>query len=104
MLFIETPIFTREIAKLLADHEYGLLQRELVLRPEAGKLIQRGGGLRKIRWKVPGSGKRGGIRVIYFYDSADTIYMLYPYKKNVQDDLSARQLKQLRELVKEWLQ
>lgn len=65
MLFIETPIFTRRIQQILSDDEYHLLQQELTIRPEAGKVIPGSGGLRKIHWGLPGSGKRSGIRVIY---------------------------------------
>jgi mRNA-degrading endonuclease RelE of RelBE toxin-antitoxin system len=66
MLFIETPTFTRRIQQVLSDDEYRLLQQELTERPEGGKIIPGSGGLRKIRWGLPGSGKRGGIRVIYY--------------------------------------
>ena len=64
MLFIETPVFTNIVTELLPDDEYWKLQLALVLRPEAGKIIPRSGGLRKIRWKSGGRGKRGGLRVI----------------------------------------
>jgi len=66
MLFIETPIFTKLVTDLIPDDEYRKIQLALVLRPEAGKIIPGSGGLRKIRWKSGGSGKRGGLRLIYF--------------------------------------
>ena len=104
MLFIETPIFTKLVTVLMPDDEYRKLQLALVLRPEAGKIILGSGGLRKIRWKSGGSGKRGGPRVIYFWDvPEDTIYMLLIYKKSKQEDLTSNQLKTLRNLVKEFL-
>ena len=104
MLIIETPLFTKLIQELVPDENYRLLQQTLILRPETGDLIQGGGGLRKIRWKVPGRGKRGGLRVIYYWDvSAERIYMLLAYRKNQQEDLTPAQLKQLRQLIKEWL-
>ena len=104
MLIIETPLFTKLIQELVPDENYRLLQQTLILRPETGDLIQGGGGLRKIRWKVPGRGKRGGLRVIYYWDvSAERIYMLLAYLKNQQEDLTPAQLKQLRQLIKEWL-
>lgn len=105
MLFIETPLFTKLIQELVPDENYRLLQQTLILRPETGDLIQGGGGLRKIRWKLPGRGKRGGLRVIYYWDvAADTIYMLLPYPKHQQEDLTPAQLKMLRNLIKEWLE
>jgi len=89
MVFIETPLFTKLIQDVLPDEDYRLLQQTLLLRPEAEVLIPGGGGLRKIRWNLPGSGKRGGLRIIYYWDvPEETIYMLLPYKKSKQDDLT----------------
>jgi len=104
MLFIETPVFTKLIVKLLPDDEYRKIQLALVFRPEAGKIIPNSGGLRKIRWKIDAKGKRGGLRLIYFRDvPEDTIYMLLAYKKGKQHDLTPNQLKTLRGLVKDYL-
>jgi hypothetical protein len=65
-------------------------------------VIRGSGGLRKARWSAPGSGKRGGIRVIYSWDEpSDSFYMLYAYRKNVQEDLTPKQLKTLARLVRE---
>ncbi len=102
MYFVETPIFTKAIRVLLTDEEYRGLQGALLLRPEQGPVMQRSGGLRKIRWGTAGRGKRGGIRVIYFWhEDEESFYMLYAYPKNVRDDLSAQQLKALRQAVRE---
>jgi len=104
MVIIETPLFTKLIQDMLPDEDYRLLQQTLLLRPEAGVLIRGGGGLRKIRWNLPGSGKRGGLRIIYYWDvPQETIYMLLPYRKSRRDDLTPVQLKVLRDLVKEGL-
>ena len=104
MEIVETSVFTKEIQKLLSDEEYMELQRELVVNPLAGALMPKGGGLRKLRWKVEGKGKRGGIRVIYYYViSDDHIFMLIAYHKGKQDDLTHTQLTSLRKLVKEEL-
>jgi mRNA-degrading endonuclease RelE of RelBE toxin-antitoxin system len=103
MIFIETSVFTREIKCLISDDDYRMLQTALMFKPDTGDLIRGGGGLRKVRWKLPGRGKRGGLRIIYYWDSPDTIYMLLPYKKTEQDDLTPEQLKYLRALIKEWL-
>ena len=102
-LFIETSIFTQEIKRLLPDDEYRQVQELLLLRPKAGNLIKGSGGLRKIRWSAPGMGKRGGLRLIYYWNPPDTIYMLFPYQKNQQEDVTPEQLKILKGLVKEWL-
>ncbi len=102
MRFIETPIFTRAIVALLEDEAYRLLQLALLQRPGRGAVIRRSGGLRKVRWPLPGQGKRAGLRVIYFWDEAsETFYMLYAYPKSEQEDLTAQQLRVLSRLVRE---
>ena len=104
MVFIETPVFTRRILGLLPDESYHELQVALTLRPETGVVIQGGGGLRKVRWHVPAGGKRGGLRIIYYWVTADeTIYMLLVYPKSKQDDLTSDQVRALRNVVEEWL-
>ena len=81
----------------MEDEDYSALQAQLAKHPEAGKLIPGSGGMRKIRWAGGGRGKRGGLRVIYYWWVAiDRISMLLVYPKNEQDDLSADQVKQLR--------
>ena len=82
---------------LLDDENYAMLQTHLAKHPEAGDVIRGGGGLRKIRWAAKGHGKRGGVRVIYYWwTGKDRISMLFLYPKNEMDDLSAEQLKLLR--------
>ena len=102
MEIVETSVFTRQIQGLISDDEYAELQIALSLRPDLGALIRNGGGIRKARWGAKGHGKRGGIRVIYYwYVGGDQILMLLAYAKNVQDNLTSEQLKTLRQLVKE---
>ncbi len=97
MVFVETPTFTKRVVQLLNDGQYALLQTHLAARPDAGDLIRGSGGMRKLRWAGSGRGKRGGLRVIYYWWVArDRISMLLVYPKNEQDDLNAEQLKQLR--------
>jgi mRNA-degrading endonuclease RelE of RelBE toxin-antitoxin system len=104
VILIETPIFTRRLLALLSDESYAELQQFLLLRPDAGVVIPHSGGLRKLRWRLPGGGKRGGLRLIYYFDrSHDTIYLLLIYQKRQQDDLTPDQLRILRQLMKEWL-
>ena len=100
--FIETPIFTKRIVELLTESEYAALQSALVLRPEIGDRIAGTGGRRKLRWLQGrcGKGKRGGVRVVYFwYVEGSLIYLLIAYSNDERDDLSASEKRILRSLV-----
>jgi len=102
MRFVETPIFTMEVRNLLQDEEYRALQLALLLRPEQGVLIPGTSGVRKLRWGLRGKGKRGGCRVIYYWDKKqETFYMLLVYPKSRQEDLTPAQIKVLSKLVQE---
>ena len=102
MVIKETSVFTRLVSKLLDVESYRLLQLRLAADPEAGDLIRGTSGLRKIRWQGSGRGKRGGVRVIYYWAaSQDIVLMLLMYGKNERDDFSAEQRKVLVALVKE---
>jgi mRNA-degrading endonuclease RelE of RelBE toxin-antitoxin system len=84
----------------MKDEDYSALQVYLAKRPGGGKVIPGSGGIRKMRWAGSGRGKRGGLRVIYYWWVAkDRISMLLVYPKNEQDDLSADQVKQLRKAL-----
>jgi hypothetical protein len=103
MEFIETPTFTRLVLELMDDEDYGRLQMTLARRPDLGKIIPGSGGIRKIRWAGSGRGKRGGLRVIYYWQvAAGQIWMLLAYPKNERDNLTPDEIKQLKRLVKEF--
>jgi mRNA-degrading endonuclease RelE of RelBE toxin-antitoxin system len=102
MVIVETSIFTRQVVELLSDDEYRKLQVLLANRPNTGPVIKGSGGLRKIRWATKGRGKRGGVRVIYYWAVAQgQLLMLLMYAKNERDDLSPDQLKILKKIVED---
>ena len=102
MEFIETPTFTRLLAALLTDAENAGPQNVWVDNPERGDINRGGGGIRKLRHALPGRGKSGGVRVIYYWLRDDgQIYMLLIYPKSKKDDLTDRETALLREFVKE---
>jgi hypothetical protein len=102
MRFVETSVFTTAIDRHLDDERYRQLQIALMLRPEQGPVMQKAGGLRKVRWATPGAGKRGGLRVIYYWAPVDqAFYMVYAYTKSEQGDLTPAQIRQLSRVVRE---
>jgi len=102
MVIVETPIFTKQVLSTLSDDEYRLLQQALLERPDAGKVIPGSGGLRKLRWSVEGRGKRGGVRMIYYwFTEQSAVLLLFMYPKNIQDDLTSDQLKKLKKIIDE---
>lgn len=100
LIFRETSIFTRQITELISDDELSALEWTLMANLERGDLIRGSGGLRKIRWAGSGRGKRGGLRVIYYWHvPGSTILFLLAYPKNEQDDLTPAQIKVLKTLI-----
>jgi hypothetical protein len=96
--FVELPLFTQQITDLLDDLAYARFQAELLRWPEKGDVIPQSGGLRKVRMRLPGRGKSGGARVIYLHvPTHETIVLFYVYTKAKRADLSADQLKRLRQ-------
>ena len=87
--FVETTAFTRSARAVLTDAELKTVQQELLADPRAGDVVAGTGGARKIRVALPGRGKSGGARVIYYYvERTATIYLLLVYPKNVASTLT----------------
>jgi len=102
MRFIETPVFSAAVRRALDDESLRALQVALVQRPTQGLPIPGSHGLRKLRWAVAGRGKRGGLRIIYYWDPAsEAFYMLFAYLKQEQGDLAPAQIRSLARLVRE---
>ena len=98
LTYIETPAFTELITGLLNDADYRQMQEHLLILPTAGDVIAGTGGCRKLRWRVSRrkGGKRGGMRVIYYFRSnVDQIIFLLAYDHRLVDNLSPAQKKQL---------
>ncbi|MGO9640148.1 MAG: toxin [Candidatus Acidiferrales bacterium] len=99
MEFIEAPAFTRYLPHYLADDEYRELQNQLAANPGLGDLMPGTGGFRKLRWKDPrrGKGRRGGLRIIYYYFLTDQqIWLMTLYDKNEAPDLTPGERKSLK--------
>ena len=101
-LFVETSHFTSHVTEYLTDDEYRRFQWFLIENPDSGAVVSGTGGIRKIRWSMAGRGKRGGIRVIYYWHPAkNRIYLLTLYGKSVKDDLTPAERKAWKRVVEE---
>ena len=97
---VETPEFLSATRKLMSDDERHLLVDYLACNPTAGDLIPGTGGVRKLRWRLEGRGKRGGARVIYFHhDAGMPLFALTAFAKNERADLSQQERNEFRQLT-----
>lgn len=106
-LFVELPAFSHYRADYLDDEGFRALQNELVESPEKGDVIEGTGGLRKLRRpdQRRGKGKRGGLRVIYFWWEAGRQFWLFTiYNKDEMEDLSAKEKGLLKDMLKRKLE
>ena len=102
MIFVELTPFVAFRKEYWTDEDLRAMQNVLLVAPDVGDLIRGGAGLRKLRWSAQGRGKRGGARVIYYWHvPGDRIYLIYGYVKSRSEDLTAHQLKVLRELMRD---
>jgi len=106
-VFVELPPFERYRSDYLDDDAFLTLQRLLMLNPEAGDVIPGTGGLRKLRFgdERRGKGKRGGLRVIYYWWNPGWQFWLFTvYDKDEMSDLSKAQRQFLKEMIKKELE
>ena len=95
---IESPLFTKLWPDYWTEDERGEFASYLANNPDAGDVIPGSGGCRKIRWSRAGSGKRGGVRVIYTVRLVSgVLVLLVIYAKNVRDTISPNVLKKIAE-------
>jgi mRNA-degrading endonuclease RelE of RelBE toxin-antitoxin system len=102
---VELSTFERAVASILSEPEIDQLKVFLSLNPEAGDLIQGTGGARKLRWKAQGKGKRGGGRVIYYFQNPELPLLLMDfYAKSAKHDLSEKEKKTLRSVIEMYVE
>jgi len=102
-VFIELPAFERNRATYLDDAAFRRLQLELMRDAHAGDVIRDSGGLRKLRFcdARRAKGKRGGLRIIYFWWEAGAQFWLFTlYDKDEAEDLTSAQRKTLKAAIK----
>ena len=102
-VFLELPAFERRRDEYMDDEIYRQLQQALMENPEAGTVIERAGGVRKVRYadKRRGKGTRGGLRVIYYWWAKGQEFWLFTvYDKDEMDDLSESDRAAFRDILK----
>jgi hypothetical protein len=102
MEFLEGPVFTRYVFSYLTDDEYRELQHRLAAGPEHGDVMPGTGGFRKLRWTDPrrGKGRRGGLRVIYYYFPGEQqIWLMTVYDKDEASDLTPKEKQALKSAI-----
>jgi hypothetical protein len=94
--------FRKEARELWTEEEIEVLRNFLALNPQAGDIIAGTGGVRKLRWRIAGRGKRGGARVVYYFrDLNMPLYLVAVYKKSEKDSLTQAEKNQLRKLTED---
>jgi hypothetical protein len=97
---VETPTFSRLANDLWTDDERSEFVNWIAQHSEAGDVIPGSGGCRKVRWTRQGTGKRGGVRIIYFNRlTSGEIWLLLIYAKNVRENIPAHVLKRIKEEI-----
>jgi len=94
--------FHRAVGNYLTDDQYRQLQIEMLANPECGDVMPRTGGFRKLRWADSrrGKGKRGGLRVVYYWLMGDGQFWMFSiYDKDEMEKLTADQEKQLKQAI-----
>ena len=96
----ETPTFVADADKLWSEDGRLEFLAWLAAHPDAGDVIPESGGCRKVRWSRAGTGKRGGVRVVYFTRlSAGEIWLLLVYAKSMRDNIPGHILKAVRKEI-----
>lgn len=86
---VETPQFVQQAGGIWTDEERHEFIDYIARAPEVGDVIPGASGVRKVRWRRRGMGKRGGVRVIYFYhDRTTPLFLLMIYAKSVRETVA----------------
>lgn len=97
---VELTPFLHAVQDIWDDAERAFFTTYIAENYEDGDLIQGTGGLRKLRWKRPGIGKRGGVRIIYYYyDQQAPVYLITAFAKNEKENLTNEDKKYLAALT-----
>ena len=99
---VETSLFQKLWPTYWTEDERGEFAAFLAASPEEGVVVKESGGIRKVRWKRQGTGKSGGVRVIYFVrNEAEEVVLLLLYAKSATDNIKGAVLKEIRRAIED---
>lgn len=94
---VETPLFEKQWPLYWSEEDRGEFAAYIAASPNAGDVVPQSGGIRKVRWRRAGTGKSGGVRVVYFTRTAEEeIVLLVMYAKAKTDNITGAKLKEIR--------
>ena len=97
---VETPLFQKQWPLYWSEEQRGEFAAYIAEYPDAGDVAPESGGIRKVRWGRAGSGKSGGVRVIYFMRSVEEeLVLLTLYSKAKTDNITGAKLKEIRRAI-----
>jgi len=97
---VETFVFEKQWPIYWSEDERGEFAAYIADSPNAGDVVPKSGGIRKVRWRRPGTGKSGGVRVIYFTRTAEEeVVLLLIYAKSKTDNITGTKLKEIRRVI-----
>ena len=102
---IETEVFEKLWPLYWAEKEHDAFAAFIAENPNAGDVVRGSGGVRKVRWSRPGSGKSGGVRVIYFNRLANgEIWLILIYAKNKLGSVDGKILKEIKNEIEKTIE
>lgn len=97
---VETSMFEKQWPKYWSEEERGEFAAFIAEFPSAGDVVPNSGGIRKVRWRRAGTGKSGGVRVVYFTRTVEEeIVLLLMYAKSKTDNITGPKLKEIRRVI-----
>lgn len=99
---VETMLFQKQWPLYWTEEERGAFAAYIAEHPNTGDVVPESGGIRKVRWGRAGSGKSGGVRVIYFTRTVEgEVVLLTLYAKSKTDNLTGPKLKEIRRALED---
>lgn len=97
---VETLVFQKQWPLYWSEEERGEFAAYIAEFPNSGDVVPKSGGIRKVRWRRPGTGKSGGVRVIYFTRIVEEeVVLLLIYAKSETDNITGAKLKEIRRVI-----